>query len=312
MTSTSITKKAYARGIGEALQRQGRIQFPNNETLKTAADHAAQLIEAEPSQDYISDGECMKVANYLAQVNDGLRQRGKTASWPQSVSLAVDGRTAFGDLIQKVAAEVAGQPGGQAPTAVGMGDHSNDLTAAAGVSDLGAKEQRERPDNYAYVGQGNANLSESESARHGVEQDHPQKPKSVGGASGNSVTQASKSASIQSLIQKLAEGQPGGHTSTAVGTADHRNDLNAAAGESDLGAKEQGERPDAYAHAGQGNVNIGESSNARIGEEQPHPKQPADVLGENSVTRASKVAAARHAGRQSVDTLLQGLSRNFG
>lgn len=311
--NTSITKKAYARGIGESLQRQGVIQFPNNDFLKQAADQAASLISAEPAAQAVSDEDCVKVAQYLAGVNEDLRQRGKTASWPQGVSLAVDARTAIGDMITKVAEEVTGQSGGKRPTAVGMADHSNDLAAASGESDLAAKERKERPEGYAHTGQGNNNIKEDSDARIGKEQDHPKKPKRPEGPS-NSVEQASKSASVADTLRKLAQGDK----STTVGMGDHDNDLNAAAQEHDVNAQEAINRPEGYANVGQGNANIGESSDARIGEEQAHPKQPADAPGTNSVEQASKsasvekLAQARQIGRDSVDTVLQGLAQNFG
>lgn len=301
MSNTSITKKAYARGIGEALQRQGRVQFPNTDLLKEASDLASQFIRTEPLTDSIQDGECLKVAQYLVEINDGLKRQGKTASWPESVTLAVDGNTAFGDLIYKVAEAVTGNS-----TVVGDADHSNTLDAAASVSDIGAKEKRERPEEYAHVGQGNTNFSEDAAARQGKEEPHPGQPTGVGGAAGNSVTQASKSAStLQNLIHKLAEGSP------VVGVGDHTNDLNAAATVSDIAAQEQMNRPEEYANVGQGNTNFRESAAARQGEEQPHPKQPMDAPGTNSVTEASKVAAARDLGRQSVAEVLQNLSQNF-
>lgn len=317
MSETSVTKKTYSRGIGETLQRQGIVQFPNTQTLKHASDQAAQHIKSEPAQEAVTDGECMKVAEHLVQYNDQLKEQGKTASWPEGVTLSVDGHTAFGDLLEKVAAKATGQPGGDTPTAVGAADHSNTLEQAAQVSDLGAKERNERPENYAQIRPGEGNISEEEGAQRGKEQNHPKQPNDVSGE--NSVTRASKSASIQQLLNKMAEGhsgQPGGDSPTAVGAADHSNDLNAAAQASDLGEKEKKERPEQYANVGQGNTNLSESANAQKGEEQDHPKQPKDAPGSNSVTRASKsaqqkIATARQAGRQSVDTLLQNLNQSF-
>lgn len=308
--STSVTKKAYARGIGEVLQQNGLTQFPNQETMKLAADHAAQVIGVEPSENHVSDQECVKVAQVISSISEEFRSRGKTASYPQGVSIGSNAQTAIGDMIEKVAkVALAEQQGGDAPTAVGMGDHGNTLPAAAGESDLAAKEQVERPENYARIQPGGGNIGEGAQANIGKEQDHPKKPMDAPGS--NSVTQASKSASVAETLRKLGmDGQEGGDSPTAVGMKDHGNTLPAAANESDVAKQENMNRPENYANVGQGNANIGESSKANIGEEQDHPDKPQDAPGSNSVTQASKSASVEklaHARQTGSDVMEQTL-----
>lgn len=316
MSNPSITKKAYARGIGETLQRQGIIQYPNGQLLKHASDQAAGLIQRSPESQEVSNEECVKVAQYLLQVNDQLAQNNKLASDHTQVTIGQSPNHAFGDLLQKVAEASMGQPGGDAPTAVGMADHNNTLGAAAAQTDLAAKEQMERPENYARIQPGGGNIGEGSQANLGKEQDHPKQPNDAPGS--NSVTQASKSASVQETLRKLGmDGQPGGDGPTAVGMKDHSNTLPAAAGETDVAKQENMNRPENYANVGQGNANIDESANANLGEEQPHPDQDKGGDGSNSVTQASKSASQQklahsHAqGKQDVSNMLRNLA-NMG
>ena len=302
---TSITKKAYSRGIGEALQRQGVVQFPTQEFMKQASDQAAGFIQSEPSATSVSDAECLKVAQHLVEINDNLRSRGKTASYPQNISIGSSVNAAIGDMITKVAEDiVSGGDGSDGVTAVGIGDHDNTLQAAAGESDLAAKEIAERPPGYAQVEAGGANIGESSAANIGQEQPMPGAPQTDGT---NSVEQASKAASVAATLRKLAEGAG----PTAVGIGDHKNTPQNAAGESDLGAKDLVERPEGYAQIAPGGGNIGESPAARVGQEQALPGAPK-TEGTNSVEQASaeKVAQARHLGGMSVDSVMADLTRN--
>ena len=301
--TTSITKKAYARGIGETLQRRGIVQFSSPQMLKTAADSAASLISDEPAESAVSNADCFKVAEHLSQVNNALRARGKTASFPQGVTIATDVNTALGDMITKLAADVMG-----GSTAVGMGDHANTPGAAAENSDLARKDLLERPEDYARIMPGGGNIDEDIDAILGAEQPHPKAPADALGT--NSVIQASKAASVAETLRKL--GMDTGPT--AVGMGDHANSLPAAAENSDLARKDLMERPENYAVVGQGNANINESAAANIGTELPHPHQPNDAVGSNSVTDASKtasaqkLASARNIGRNSVAAALRSLA----
>lgn len=285
----SVTKKAYARGIGEALQQNGSVSFPTPDVLKVACDRAAALIYNDPARSAVTHDECIKVAQVLQSVSGRMRGQGKFASRSTDVSLAYNAHTAIGDLIEKIAEAATVQQDGSS-TMVGMDDHENTLAAAAAESDMALMEMLARPEDYALVGQGNANFSESEAARIGYETAHPGQPTDALGS--NSVTEASKEASYNRLLRKLAEqsGSP-----TLVGMGDHENTLPAAAGDHVLGQYEHLNRPEDYAVVGQGNANFSESEAARIGEEQAHPGRPTDAPGSNSVTEASKEAMYKRA-----------------
>lgn len=65
-------------------------------------------------------------------------------------------------------------------------------------------EQQRRPEGYANVGQGNANINETQAANVGEETQHPDQPEH-GGSASNSVTQASKQARWQRHFAETAD-----------------------------------------------------------------------------------------------------------
>lgn len=76
---------------------------------------------------------------------------------------------------------------------IAKGKNKNTADAAAKEEGLAKLDKMQRPANYALVGVGNANFKEPAAARIGMEQPHPEAPKTKAtGASTNSVIEASK------------------------------------------------------------------------------------------------------------------------
>lgn len=302
----SVTKKAYARGVGEYLQRHGAIRVPNEQMLKEACDQASGLISVEPAFEGVPHADVEKLAQVLIQFGDQLASQGKVASDPSSISLGRNVRTAVGDLIEKLAADVMNSPHADPPankpsTITGKGPKSNSVGDSQNAE---AKlDDHRKSKEYANVGPGGANFSEPQSARIGTEEKHPMAPEGVGGASGNSVTQASKAASIRDRLRKLAAGamdsphsQPKGeppYGSTIVGSDPNQQNLESDSANAEA-MMDVADRPENYANVGQGNAGIQDvPTSAEIGSEADHPKQPADMGGasSNSATEASAKSA---------------------
>jgi hypothetical protein len=285
----NVTRQSYARGIADYLQRSGVTSIPSANLVKEASAQASRYISVEPSVTSVPHAEAAKVAQYIAAYDNQLRATGKFASTGRGATISQSADHAYGDLMEmtykfamenleaEVAAVAAGGDGGL----VGV-DNISENTLANSVDPL-ANLDAARPENYALVGQGNANISEPQSARTGVEMPHPSAPVGVGGAATNSVVEATKAASFRRFLSKLAE------TSLITDTPKAENTI---ANSVDPLADLEAARPENYALVGQGNANIGESAAAQVGSEQPHPLGPEGVGGAatNSVVDASKTA----------------------
>jgi len=297
----SVTKQAYARGIGEYLQRIGALQVPSEPMLKEACDAASHLISTEPAFNAITDDDTIKVANALIQFNDALRSQGKVAGNPAAVSLGRDVRMAIGDLVEKTAAELMNSPHpdpakNTKSTITGTRTDQQNL-----LSDSMAAEailEAHRPEGYAVVGQGNANFSEAQAARVGTEQAHPMAPTGVGGASSNSVTQASKAAAVADRLRKLAMGvhpSPDSpvHGTTIIGGDPNQQNTSADSYNAEA-MMDLADRPENFALVGQGGAGIQDVPNsAEVGSESVQPNAPTPPGGAamNSVTQATAKSA---------------------
>jgi hypothetical protein len=299
--TNSVTKKAYARGVGEYLQRNGILTVPSEELLKTACDQAAQLLSVEPAYESVPHADVEKVATVLVQFSTDLAHNGKVASHPASVSLGRNVRTAVGDMIEKVAAEVMDSPHpdpAKNTTSTITGNRNDQQNLLSDSAHAEAKLDAHRPEGYANVGQGNTNFKEPQAARVGTEEPHPMAP-GHGGASGNSVTDASKAASIREKLRKMAEGthpSPAGappYGSTIVGSDPNQQNLNADSYNAEA-MMDIADRPENYANVGQGNAGIQDvPTSAEVGSETAHPGAPADTGGAatNSVVQATAKSA---------------------
>lgn len=301
----SVTKKGYARGIGEYLQRTGTIQIPTATLLKRACDEASHLMHSEPAYEGVTHEEVIKVGQALVAFSDELRSQGKVASDGHVQVIGHNAQTAVGDLVEKLARDVTAayeNAAGNTSSTV-TGKRTDQANLESDSVNAEAALDAHRPEGYAVVGQGNANFSEPAAARVGTEQKHPHAPTGVGGASGNSVTQASKAAAAHGVygrLAKLAEGYAGGagpsHGTTIVGGDPDQQNLESDAVNAEA-AMDLADRPEGYAVVGQGNAGIGDvPAGATTGEESKHPKAPTQPGGatSNSVTEASnKMAGTR-------------------
>lgn len=288
---STITKMSYARGIAQGLQANGHTQFNSTEAMKYAADSACQHLTSDPGTEDVHISDVAKVASAIIAINDNAHAQYKTASVEQLAYFSNDDMDA--DMMYKIAHyaedDITKLAGNQAGTLVGSGPQDNSIANAARQSQMGAAEAKARPENYGLVGQGNANFSEDAAARIGHEMPHPgQQPHK--GKGGNSVIDASKSASILANLNKLAGGTNQHGASPTMGQGD--NSIHNAAEHSQMAAAEATRRPEAYANVGQGNANFSEPASARIGDEMPHPHAESHGgAASNSVTEASKSAS---------------------
>ena len=281
---SNVTRQAYARGVGEYLQQAGITNIPTAALLKEACAYAAGALQAEPSESAVPNDECIKVAAYIQDYDQRLRATGKFASNARPASIAGSISDAYGDLVAQTYKLAMESAGGGLVQGTGSTVTPNTINNSP---DAAAVLEAHRPEGYAHVGQGNANFKEPQAARIGIEQPHPLAPTGVGGAATNSVVEASKTATLNQLLRKLAE--------NPVISGEGEAPPNTVAGSQDGAAVLEAHRPEGYAVVGQGNANIGEPQASRIGTEQPHPLAPTGVggAGSNSVVDATKSASAR-------------------
>ncbi|HET6496453.1 MAG TPA: hypothetical protein VFH61_13935 [Thermoleophilia bacterium] len=277
----SVTKLAFARGVGNYLQRTGTTQIPTEGLLKQACAVASHAISVEPSAQAVPYEQVFKVAQHLVAFNETLTQLGKTAAHVQPATIDRDSQTAYGDMITTLVKRAMQE------SSIITGGPSLPNTIANSV-DAAAVLESHRPDNYAVVGQGNANFTDVPSAAVvGLETPHPLAPWGVGGAASNSVVEVSKNASIQNTLRKLAMGE----SSTITGANPNQGNTQQLSPSSE-GMLDISQRPPDYALVGLGNANFdGTPANAVTGMEAPHPDQPAHSgVATNSVVEATKNA----------------------
>ncbi len=288
---SNITKSAYVRGIGQYLQERGAVKFADEEMLRYACDKvASEFLATEPiklaadGQAYQYDptfDEVTAVAETLVKMSQYLESQGKTAADASSVRFSTP-ESAYGDLIRKVAASALIDSGGTPP---------NTLSDAAASDNIAAIENKRRPQGYANVAPGGANFSEDAASRIGKEQKQVDLDTVANPSTTNSVIKATKAGSVLESLRKLS------NTMGALVTEDDPAQQNKLELSTDNVAQmEAAQRPEGYANVGAGNANIGEVEAARVGVEQPHPKQPVGVEGAatNSVIEATKAAEVQN------------------
>jgi hypothetical protein len=279
-------KLAFARGVGNYLQRTGTTNIPTEELLKHACALAANALDVEPAEVAVPHDQTFKVAQHLVAFNETIHQQGKVASDAQPAFLDADAQTAYGDMITHLVKQAMSSIITGAPTAP---------NTIANSSDAAAVLEAHRPDNYALVGLGGANFADvPASAVTGQETPHPLAPKAPGGAGTNSLIQVSKNAAVSDALRKLAMGMPtpegAGESTTITGGPSPPNTQMASP--SAEGKLDISQRPEPYALVGQGGANIDGTPPAAVtGMETPHPDQPAHAgVATNSVVDATKNA----------------------
>jgi len=124
------------------------------------------------------------------------------ASTQTSPSSARQKSAGIANALRKLAMGGEGGGGGGPSTIMGDDPEQQNLMNDSANSEA-AMDAKRRPEGYANVGQGNANLNETGAANVGEEVDHPDQP-SHSGASSNSVTEASKQASWEDFFSRTA------------------------------------------------------------------------------------------------------------
>ncbi len=261
-------KNAYVRGITSALVQSGHAAFPSEEMAAKVADHIAANIGELKFDAPIPPTETAKIASHVIDASMEFAKRGDKAGpfakMASNDDLQKHAHAHALDLMQK-AAEGSNYTGGD------KGNH--DAFTAEGKAD-----EKDRPDSYAANAQGKI-LSDVPPAAHiGYEKVQPAEPHNHPSGS-NSLTNASKSASLDELMKKIAIPV----TSTAKGDTHYSTE-----------AKEEAkDRPDGYAklpHQGAlGTLMKMVGGDAVVGKEIPHPDgQPVHPAGTNSLTEMSK------------------------
>ncbi|TXH15155.1 MAG: hypothetical protein E6R03_07615 [Hyphomicrobiaceae bacterium] len=190
-------KLSYARGVGECLQRNNLTSFSTPDMLKTAADHASDLIHVD-GHGNIDPNSVMKAASFMIELSTRLINEGKTASVNAGVSLCASETSAYDDLLYKVACNVTREKiaSDMGPLANG-GQHLVNNTIGSPVDPAAAQENMHRPPGYAHLPQmGAGNFSEPQAARVGVEMPHPG---AADMSPANGAAEASKAAHYQQV-----------------------------------------------------------------------------------------------------------------
>jgi hypothetical protein len=264
-------KKSYVRGITTALVQSGHAAFPSEEMAAKVADHIADNIGELNLDQPVSSAETAKIANHVIEASNAFRERGHQpgpfAKMASLDALAKHAHAHAVDLMEK-AAEGSNYVGG---------DKGNDMASSA----EGKADEKDRPDSYATNARGHIVAEIPAAAQVGTESVQPAEPKNHPEGS-NSLTEASKAASLSDLMKKVA-------ISVDNPTKDTHYSAEAKA--------DQKERPEGYArlpHQGAlGNLMQMVGGDAVIGKELTHPQGPSNhPAGGNSLTEMSKKSSA--------------------
>ena len=268
-------KQAYCRGVQTALIQGGHVAYPSGDDACKVADYVADHIQFEPLNGQpIPRQKTAEIADALIDASKWYAQQPgfKAASFNKLASVDDLAKLAHAhamDVMQK-AAEGSNIEGGDK----GNKEPSN----AEGKMDAAA-----RPEGYAADSRGKTEVDTKPGAV-GKEEPQPNAPSNSPGGD-NSVVEQSRTASLGSLIAKLAEGSnfTGGDKGNATPTT--------AEGKMDAAA-----RPAGYAllpsQGAQGAIAPLATGPAIVGREIPQPAKPGESpAGTNSVIQHSAKAA---------------------
>lgn len=269
-------KRAYVRGIQNALVQSGQVAFPDEESAAKIADFIADRVDISPEKGPVSREMTAKIASHVIDAAEYYtKQAGfKPASVEKVASVEDLGKLAHAhaiDLMQKAA---------EGSTIEG-GDKGNKEPSSAEAK----MDASKRPDGYAEHSLGKTQVDTKPGAV-GSESDQPNKP-SESPSGSNSVTEQ-RTASLAELIRKQASGTG----STIMGGDKGNKEMSSAEAKMD-----QKQRPEGYARLpGQGDLGALMSQvrgPAVVGREAPHPNAPAEhPAGHNSVIEHSGKAAS--------------------
>lgn len=271
-------KRAYVRGIQNALVQAGHAMFPDEAAAVKVADYIADHVEFDPTAAAVPRETTAKIAEHVLDASTHFKKQDgfKAASFDKVASLDDLSKLAHThalDVMQKAA---------EGSTIEGGDKGNTEATTGEGKMDLKA-----RPHGFAEDSRGKTDVDTRPGAI-GKEEDQPNKP-AESPPGGNSVTEQSRTASLEALIRKTAAGATG---STIMGGDKGNQTPTTGEGKMDIS-----QRPHGYAGLpGQGDLGQLMSQvrgPAVIGRETPHPNAPAEhPAGMNSVIEHSGKAAA--------------------
>jgi hypothetical protein len=271
-------KRAYVRGIQNALVQSGHAVFPNEAAASKVADYIADHVEFDPTSTKVAREVTVKIAEHVIEASKQFQSQDgfKAASFEKVASVDDLSKLAHAhalDLMQKAA---------EGSTIEGGDKGNTEPSSAEAKMDLKA-----RPHGFAEDSRGKTDVDTRPGAV-GKEEDQPNKP-TESPAGSNSVTEQSRTASLADLIRKTASGATG---STIMGGDKGNKEPSSAEAKMDLK-----QRPHGYAGLpGQGDLGQLMSQvrgPAVIGRETPHPNAPAEhPAGHNSVLETAAKAAA--------------------
>ena len=314
-----LFKRAAVRGIAHELVRRKMAQFPTKQALDEAADAVADHMpetgpEVSPEGGH-SPETVVAIANRLMEIaqqlmaeasggapggapgdeappmgggpggpppppealaaKEGAEQLFKFAAESDYEAVASDVAV---QLMDKAAAEQK-----QAGSLIQGGDKGNDQAQSKKVTEMSALDLKNRPEGAYHHGAGKTEL-ETNKGEIGDLEKHPNQPGASPSGS-NSVTEGvgKKAAALSEVVQKFA--------GSLIQGGDKKNTFEAAAKVTEIGKLDQKNRPEGYAHVGQGNTNFSEPQTARIGLEKKPDVMPHNTpSGTNSVIQASKTS----------------------
>lgn len=273
-------KRAYVRGIQNALVQSGHAMFPDEVSAAKVADYIADRVEFDPTKTKVSRDVTAKIAEHVLEASEQFKQQAgfKAASFDKVASVEDLSKLAHAhvlDLMQKAA---------EGSTIEGGDKGNTEPSSAEAKMDLKA-----RPHGFAEDSRGKTDVDTRPGAV-GKEEEQPNKP-TESPAGENSVTEQSRTASLAELIRKQASG-----TGSTIMGGDKGNKEHSSA----EAKMDQKQRPDGYARLpGQGDLGQLMSQvrgPAVVGREAPHPNAPAEhPAGSNSVLEHSGKAASEDA-----------------
>ena len=269
-------KHAYVRGVQNALIQGGHVAFPSGDDACKVADYIADRVELDPTNgEYIPADKTAAIADAVIDASNWYRsQHGfKAAAFQKLASVEDLGQLAHAHAIHLMEKAAEG-------STIEGGDKGNDEpTTGEGKMDTSA-----RPSGYAEDSRGYTEIDTRPGAV-GDEEPQPNAP-SVSPPGDNSVIEQSRTASLQSMISKLAEG------STIIGG--DKGNTTPTTGE---GKMDAALRPQTYAvlpeQGALGQMMAHVSGSAVFGKDIPQPMKPGETpAGTNSVIQHSQKAAA--------------------
>lgn len=269
-------KHAYVRGVQNALIQGGHVAFPSVDDACKVADYIADRVELDPTNgEAVPRDKTAAIADAVIDASNWyLGQPGfKAAAFQKLASVEDLGQLAHAHALHLMEKAAEG-------STIEGGDKGNtEPTTGEGKMDASA-----RPEGYAEDSQGYTEIDTRPGAV-GEEEPQPNAP-SVSPPGDNSVIEQSRTASLQDMISKLAEG------STIIGG--DKGNTTPTTGE---GKMDAALRPPGYAVLPQQGA-LGQMMSivggpAVIGKEVPQPMKPGETpAGTNSVIQHSQKAAA--------------------